>query len=225
MHAQERTRLRVIDRSNVPKDAEAAVAFALAAMLAQRLRSTNGLLADIMNEDDLSAQSAEGRVEGDQERIAVREQLTLEDVKAVIDGRLLAIRIPRWYTSRQCHQLARRLLRHPGFSRYSIAPDVGVQRVGFSYFETVRDAERERGYFELAVPTIRELRAVCAPLLIPTDRLRLELDEIWPGGASLTSMHGRKMFVGVARMFEDGHSVPPHQDTSIARPRPRLRCL
>lgn len=212
VRARERTVLRAIDRADVPPEAEAEVGFALAAVLAQRLRSTNALLTDLMNEDDLDAPRRHGQVEGAVDRVAVREEITLDDLRALLDGRLLAVRVPRWYTPRQCHQLARRLLRHPGFSRYSVAPDVGVQRVGFSYFETTRDPEREARYFEQAVPTIRELRAVCAPLLLPTDRLRLELDELWPGGCQLATLDGKKMFVGVARMFEDGHSLPAHQD-------------
>jgi hypothetical protein len=79
----------------------------------------------------------------------------------------------------------------------------------FPYTTLFRSLEH---YFDQSVATIQEIRRVYAPLLIPIDRLRLELDEQWPGGAGLAMLGGRKMFVGTSRLFEDGHSLPPHQD-------------
>lgn len=219
VRAHERCRVLGIDWDESDPQANGRLGLALATVLAQRLRSNNTLLLDLLSDEDadaapaapgvvtVNAAQAPGRPE-----VVVRDQIRLADLRDIIDGKVLAVRIPGWYTARQCQQLTRRLLRHPGFSRYSIAPDVGVQRVGYSYFETRGDAERLAHYFDQSVPTIGEIRRVCAPLLIPIDRLRLELDEHWPGGAGLAMLGGRKMFVGTSRLFEDGHSLPPHQD-------------
>ncbi|WP_425259084.1 cyclic nucleotide-binding domain-containing protein [Rubrivivax sp. RP6-9] len=219
VRAHERSVIVGIDWVEGDAAANGRLGLALAAVLAQRLRSNNALLLDLLSDDDGSAApSSQGVVTtsptltADRPQVVVRDAIHLSDLRDIIDGRVLAVRVPGWYTSRQCQQLCRKLLRHPGFSRYSIAPDVGVQRVGYSYFETRGDAERLEHYFDQAVPTIAEIRRVCAPLLIPIDRLRLELDEHWPGGAGLASLGGRKMFVGTSRLFEDGHSLPPHQD-------------
>jgi CRP-like cAMP-binding protein len=219
VRAHERSVIVGIDWAEGDATANGRLGLALAALLAQRLRSNNALLLDLLSDDDGSAAPASQGVvttsptlTADRPQVVVRDEIHLSDLRDIIDGRVLAVRVPGWYTSRQCQQLCRRLLRHPGFSRYSIAPDVGVQRVGYSYFETRGDAERLDHYFDQAVPTIAEIRRVCAPLLIPIDRLRLELDEHWPGGAGLASLGGRKMFVGTSRLFEDGHSLPPHQD-------------
>jgi len=219
VRAHERSVIVGIDWSKDDAIANGRLGLALAAVLAQRLRSNNALLLDLLSDDDGgAAPTSRGVVTtsptltADRPQVIVRDEILLSDLRDIIDGKVLAVRVPGWYTSRQCQQLCRRLLRHPGFSRYSIAPDVGVQRVGYSYFETRGDAERLDHYFDQAVPTIAEIRRVCAPLLIPIDRLRLELDEHWPGGAGLASLGGRKMFVGTSRLFEDGHSLPPHQD-------------
>lgn len=219
VRAHERSVVVGINWDERDADANCRLGLALATLLAQRLRSNNALLLDLLSDEDadaapaskgvvsINAAQALGRPE-----VVVRDEVRLADLRDLIDGKVLAVRVPGWYSSRQCQQLTRRLLRHPGFSRYSIAPDVGVQRVGYSYFETRGDAERLEHYFDQSVPTIGEIRRVCAPLLIPIDRLRLELDEHWPGGAGLAMLGGRKMFVGTSRLFEDGHSLPPHQD-------------
>jgi CRP-like cAMP-binding protein len=219
VRAHERSVVVGIDWNESDSASNGRLGLALATVLAQRLRSNNALLLDLLSDDDgEAALSSRGAVTlhpaltPDRPQVVVREELVLSDLRDIIEGRVLAVRVPGWYTSRQSQQLCRRLLRHPGFSRYSIAPDVGVQRVGYSYFETRGDTQRLDHYFDQAVPTIAEIRRVCAPLLIPIDRLRLELDERWPGGAGLASLGGRKMFVGTSRLFEDGHCLPPHQD-------------
>ena len=121
----------------------------LAMVLAQRLRSNNALLLDLLSDDDAkSAPSSKAVVSvsptltADRPQVVVREEIRLTDLRDIIDSRVLAVRVPGWYTSRQCQQLCRRLMRHTGISRYSIAPDVGVQRIAFSHFETRGDEER-----------------------------------------------------------------------------------
>ena len=219
VRAHEQSVVIGIDWNEEDAIANGRLGLALATVLAQRLRSNNALLLDLLSDDDAEAAPSSKAVvtvsptlTADRPQVVVRDEIRLTDLRDIINGRVLAVRVPGWYTSRQCQQLWRRLLRHPGFSRYSIAPDVGVQRIGYSYFETRSDGERLAHYFDQAVPTIDEIRRVCAPLLIPVDRLRLELDERWPGGAGLATLAGRKMFVGTSRLFEDGHSLPPHQD-------------
>lgn len=188
--------------------------YAMLRMLADRVQSMNRLLLDLLDDDgasELGVPPAAGVMDGP---VKTAPTLTLADLRALVSGELLALRIPRYYSRSACRAIYRRLLRHPAFARYSIAPDVGVQRVGYSLFETERDPQRLRDYLEQAVPTIDEVRTVCMPYLTPIDRLRVELDERWPGGAALGRLEGHAMFVGIARMFEDGHALPPHQDVA-----------
>jgi len=221
VQAREATYLLALDPSALPTAArhdDPRLRFfrSIALMLADRVRASNAMLRDLLD-DELDLGAPTEPMESDPEAsrglpVKVASRLTLTDLEALVDGRLLALRIPGYYTRRVCAQLCKLLLRHPAFAHYSIAPDVGVQRVGYTLFETQDHAERLGTYHALAVPTIEEIRTVCAPMLTPIDRLRLELDELWPGGAGLATLGGRKTFVGIARLFEDGHSLPPHQD-------------
>jgi len=186
---------------------------ALVSLIAKRLRSSNALVQDLLDEDYAMPRADIDQLKvSDTPGVLVRDQIYLDDVIGLLDGSILAVRIPGWYAESQSRRLCKYLLRHPGFSRYSIAADVGVQRIGYSYFETQGHQRRLDRYFAMAASTIKEVRNVCNPYLTPIDRLRLELDEVWPSGAGVASMDGKKMFAGVVRLFEDGHCLNPHQD-------------
>jgi len=140
------------------------------------------------------------------------EALTQADLLDLVQGRILALRIPNYYPQWLCQELCQRLLQLPEFSRYLRAQNVGVQRTGMTFFETKGDPALLNRYYQEAKRLSATIRSTCFPYLCPIDKLRVELEEAWSAGAHLENLHGRPMLVGIARMFEDSFELPPHQD-------------
>ncbi len=139
-------------------------------------------------------------------------KLALQDLRDLCEGKILALYIPGFYSAETAQQLSQQLIHHAQFERYFRAPDIGVQRTGMTFFETNGSNEMLLRYYDEALPGTQALRAACAPLLSPIDRLRLELGDIWLDGVSIENAHGRPMLAGIGRVFENGFELPPHQD-------------
>jgi len=140
--------------------------------------------------------------------------LSFTKLMDLIHGRDLVLRIPGFLPPCHCQAISEKMRRNAAFGRYSMADDVPVQRIGMTLFETEGQSCKLETYFQEALTTSEQLREMCAPWLTPLDLLRLRLEEIWPEGANIRKLSGRKMLPGIARMFE-AHAqggLPPHQD-------------
>lgn len=138
--------------------------------------------------------------------------LTLQNLRALLTGEILALHIPGFRHPDDAQQLTQNLIDHAQFERYFRAPDIGVQRTGMTFFETNGSDDLLLRYYEESLLGTRALREACSPRLSPVDQLRLELGDLWLEGLRNENAHGRPMLAGIGRVFENGFELPPHQD-------------
>jgi Rps23 Pro-64 3,4-dihydroxylase Tpa1-like proline 4-hydroxylase len=138
------------------------------------------------------------------------DRLTSEALHAMSANEINAIRVKNFYSEELSKQIAQKMLGSRLFGAYENAPNIG--RVGQALFESQVSDETQRRYWDNAHAWTQELRTACFPYLSPMDKLRLELDEAWQAGATLGSLDKKRMFVGLARVFNEGAVAEPHQD-------------
>lgn len=143
-------------------------------------------------------------------QIITDDRLTRDSLLRLAAGQAIAIVVPGYYPAELCRDAAGRLLDDAWFGEYENVP--GVYKWGLNTYEGLSSVEREKRYFDRAVPAIQALRETWRPHLSPIDRLRLELQESWPAGANMEYLDGRALFVGQARVFQKGDGALPHQD-------------
>ncbi|MEU8469265.1 2OG-Fe(II) oxygenase [Streptomyces sp. NPDC029006] len=139
------------------------------------------------------------------------EHVTGADLVALAKGEVMAISVDRYCDPELGREIAERLLSDEHrYTEYENVPD--VHKWGLNTYEGLSSREHEEHYFADALPAIQSLREYWAPNISPIDRLRLELQEGWPGGANMEYLDGQPLFVGQARIFHEGKGAIPHQD-------------
>ena len=149
---------------------------------------------------------------GTVEHDPVRTTLDLEasDLLALADGTVLAIRLPNFCPEELCDRFVDAIMSRGQMGHYAVAPDIG--KLGMAIFDAASDPSALEEYYAAAPRALKEMRAFFHPYLSPMDRLRLILQEVWPRGASIENLHGKTMFCGLVRTFEQGSEARPHQD-------------
>jgi hypothetical protein len=134
-------------------------------------------------------------------------------LKALFEGRICAL-IVRRYCPKPLAQKAEGWIRkNSNFKVWSlgangrVATDVAYA-IGLPRQQALLSSKNAKKYSDLALPSVRKLRESFAPALSPLDRLRLELDELWPSGANISSCFGRKSPAGIVRWMTPSASGP-----------------
>lgn len=134
--------------------------------------------------------------------------LTADVIRRLVSGDALAVRIPRYHPPELCQKLLAPLL--------SVLDGEAFQRIYRSnvpaFTDAASDAATRRRYFDSTARVMAAVRDVCQPYASPVDRLRCELDEIWPGGAKLLRLRGSPLAFGMLRVWSGGAQALPHRD-------------
>lgn len=148
--------------------------------------------------------------------VLTRTQLNAADVLAVAEGDALGIVIPDYVSAPLCVVLARQLLAAGGlWTRYPAG--TGAEHIGTLGNALYNCVGNElspdcQEYFDTALERNRRLREAVLPYIFPADRVRIELDNEWPGGAKLLRIAGRPAFYGLCRCVHSGGGIDVHTD-------------
>lgn len=145
------------------------------------------------------------------------DELRYDHLVALRTEAVGAVRVPRYCAPDLADRLADALVRHPSRTNYEARwAHGGDGRVQHAEAFTRTDVDRVGPTdtrpdgapdSDDALDAIRGLRAMAAPDLAPIDRLRLELDEIVPGGARLQRAGDRPQLAGVGRVMDRSDEV------------------
>ncbi len=142
--------------------------------------------------------------------ITTVDSLSENVIKDLAEGRCNAVRIPEYYSQSDATAIADAVCKSSMFGYYENAPKIG--RVGQAYFEGLASETAAERYRRNSTLWNTQLRECCWPRMLPVDRLRLELDEIWSGGSMLLVLGGLTTFAGLLRVFSEGSGTEIHND-------------
>ncbi len=148
--------------------------------------------------------------------------LNHQHILNVISGNAFGLHI-KGFASSEIIQRAKESL-YPHQQQTLLDNKTEYVRVGKAFIEVKNDTDREE-YHQVALNNIQFIRQSFKPFASPIDELRLLLDEVWPAGARLLQIDGKKCFVGVCRFQRTGVDLIPHTDNLTRNAPPQQQPL
>lgn len=142
--------------------------------------------------------------------VPIVSRLTAEGIAALAQGRVAALRRPRFIDGMMARRLANSILKHPGRKTYRAEPSLGF--VGEALYDSNDDEAAREEYFRNRLANTELMRQLCAPYRSPLDAVRLEVEEAWKPGTRVETIDGRPLSVGIGRVFQPGSVAHEHQD-------------
>lgn len=143
----------------------------------------------------------------------VAAELTTETLVALANREIGAIHVRAFYPENMCAEISQKAMRHPALGNYHKKFTSSVGRIYMPHIDTKWNPDLIDKYHTAALPAIADVRSMFEPMISPVDKVRLLLQEYWPGGANLLRLRGRASFVGAFRVFQPNTSeFFPHND-------------
>lgn len=146
-------------------------------------------------------------------RLDSLDAITPEVIGDIVDGDPLLVVVPGVIDQNDAGRIAD-LLVAAEWGTYSA--EIGAAHIGtLKAFETLFGCFGDRmcaNYFELADTRMRLLGKLLRPFQNPAQMLLDHLNEVWPHGADVLIVDGRRCYVGLPRLFSDGGQAEMHTD-------------
>ncbi len=144
-------------------------------------------------------------------KLSLQKKLSFETLMGLMEGQCPVFIAPAFCPDHAYDHIADRIIAHPQVGPYVV--ESRFRRLGKSFYDTAKDPRLLDAYFAEASGDMQEMRELCHPFWSPLDELRCKLDEIWPWGATIATLNGRKMKAGTARVCFEGDQADAHVDS------------
>jgi hypothetical protein len=155
-------------------------------------------------------EAALGGLAPDGSTVIVENELTCGALEDLFRRRACAVRIPNFCPREVADSLSSWMMASGTHENWKVRNRTGeftptdtFYSAGTPFNVALKGEATFLRYFEDALPAVRRQRTATRDLT-PIDRLRLELDEVWPFGAHIASYKGLKMSVGIGRVMTPG---------------------